>query len=313
LAEAYLNEISYNYDIVFRLLSLVYGSNVIGTLKKHFFEGGISQLNYGLELADEILDEDIKPILFPLLEDISLEERLKKLEYYFIQPKLKKENVLRSTLTQDFNTLSLFPRACAIHYILKNNLKDYADELVFNAYHAEPIISQTAIFVLARIHPDILQQLSQEEKSNKEFSERLNNISELNEAELFFHKYVKLKAYPVFKELSEYVSLQLAHGAELIQVKKDDMLEIREVADRSKLLLTNQEVLKGDNNCVISCYENLVNLELLVDNGISGITSDADAQFWFFRNETVRDLLYDHVDITNTYLKVIENIQIEKG
>jgi hypothetical protein len=306
LAEAYRLEIDINYDLLFRLMSLVYNPHIIASLRQMFFEGSHSQVNHAMELADLYIDQDLKPVFFPLVEDISLSERLKKLDYYFIQPKVKASNIIRATLTHDFKTLSLYPRACAIMHVLKNGLTAYKDELVFNIYHADSLLSETAIYTLLKLHPEAIAELQTDERFDKNLEKLIQQTKEIKDEDLFFYRFTELKKFKAFNNLSERVQLSLAHGSRKIKLSNNENLNIENLRSFERLLLSDQLVFQGVNNYVISCYENFIDISLLADYGISDIATENEFEAWLFPSHIVNELLIDHVDLSNLYFRIIE-------
>jgi AAA family ATP:ADP antiporter len=313
LTESFRQEIDYNYDILFKFLSLVYNKHIISSIRNLLMEGSHSQINHGIELVDEYFDQDIKPVFLPLVEDISLKERLKKLDYYFVQPRITTKEILRNTLTYDFKTLSLFPRACAMMHIYQNLLTDYQQELVFNAYHKEPLLSETAVFILNKMHPDALQDILNNEKYDTKLLKRIHDVENQEEKNLFYNRFVALKEYELFNSISEYVALQLAHSARKVSFEKNTTLVLSELADTDTFMLTNQQALLAEKNYVISCFKNLVNINLLIDYGVSEVIADTHMEIWLFPKQVVNELLYDHVDFANLYFSVIEKVEVRSN
>ena len=311
LADAYGYEINKNYDLVFKLLALTYNPQIIQSIKTLCLEGSRSQINHGLELADQYLDEELKPLLFPLLEDISTKEKLKKLEYFFVQTQAKIMDILRITLTHDFNSISFYSRISAIDYILKNKITEFEEELIFNAYHSELLISETAINALQRLHPQSLEGVT----TSSERKTILLNVIEAHEKKdpnlLFSQRFTALKQFDISGRITEYVILQLASNAELIHFSESAPLRLSEKINTYSLILTDTETL-NTNNYVISGYQGIINLKLLEEYGIEEIYPDKEATAWLFSGEVVDELLYDHVDFANEFFNSTDTITLSK-
>jgi AAA family ATP:ADP antiporter len=70
---------------IFDLLSLIYPSEEIVKACQNIFQGTRASVDYSLELLDNILNREFKALLFPLVEDLPLEEKVRRLR------KLKKD------------------------------------------------------------------------------------------------------------------------------------------------------------------------------------------------------------------------------
>ncbi len=64
---------------IFDLLSLIYPSEDIVKACQNIFQGTRASVDYSLELLDNILDRDLKAFLFPVVENLPLEEKLRRI------------------------------------------------------------------------------------------------------------------------------------------------------------------------------------------------------------------------------------------
>lgn len=312
VAEAYRQEIDKNYDLIFKLLSLIYNPQIIASIKHMLLDGSHSQVNHAIELVDTYFDEDIKPIFFPLVENISHAERLKRLENFFIQPTLKREELLRTSLTSDFNVLSYYPRACVMLYILQNKLGDFEEEIIFNAYHQEPLLSETAIYVLLHLHPHRIKSLMHQDDMHEHLTGLIKSTKSMAIDELFIFRFIELKAYSDFAELSEQVALQLARHARKVELKKGASFDISLLAKQERLIMTQSTVFKGGKNCVILLADNFLDISLLHAHGIDQLVCENAAEMWLFPEWLVKNMLHDHIDFANKYFLSIENLKVIK-
>ena len=46
-------------------------------------EGSDTDISFAIELLDQIVNEEIKQVFFPVVENISVKERFKQLQYFF--------------------------------------------------------------------------------------------------------------------------------------------------------------------------------------------------------------------------------------
>ena len=83
LQDALDSEINENYNILYHLLSLAYNPTSIGNIKLMLNEGSDTDISFAIELLDQIVNEEIKQVFFPVVENISVNERFKQLQYFF--------------------------------------------------------------------------------------------------------------------------------------------------------------------------------------------------------------------------------------
>ncbi len=309
LFQAYSSEIDLNYKQLFRLLSLIYNPNIIESLQRLFILGSRTQINHAIELADQYLDDDIKPLIFPLLEDITSTERLKRLEFYFLQPKTTPNEIIRSTLTHDYNKLSLYPRACAMLVILEQNLQGFESELVFNATHPEQLLSETALFVLKNVYPDKFKEIEDSLLKNEKTLIHSPSIVDSDPNLLLCTRYSELMDFKPFEQLSEFVALKLAKIARKLEIKQDETLSLENLSGKYQLILLDLNVLSIDKDASLYVADNLLPISLLTEQGIKKIIAKEKTTVWLFEKSVVTELVYDNVDLANTILRGIEKLK----
>lgn len=305
---AYEDEIRLNYTQLFRLLSLIYAPSIIESLERLFLKGSRAQISHAIELADQYFDDEIKPLLFALLEDIPPADRLKRLEFYFPQVKTTPKEIIRTTLTHDYNKLSQYPRVCAMLVIDNLKLKDFESELIFNATHPEQLLSETAIYVLKKNYTERFNELENTTFKNQSEIMQLPSIQELNFEYLLFNRYSELIKYGSFVKLSEFVALKLAKAARKVIVEKGDKLLIENLSRKYQLILFQNNVQTG-NNTLLKVADMLLSLSLFTRLGINKIIMKKKTAVWLFEKSIVTELIYDNVDLANTILEGIDNFK----
>ncbi|MDH4271280.1 MAG: MFS transporter [Candidatus Aminicenantes bacterium] len=76
---------------VFKLLGLVYSREDIIKAYQNLKTGTKDSVAYALELLDNVLQKEIRDIIFPLVEDLSSEEKMKRCRHVLANLRLKKE------------------------------------------------------------------------------------------------------------------------------------------------------------------------------------------------------------------------------
>ncbi len=97
-----------NFHILFQLLSFLFNPTTIDLIKKNII--GENTI-FALEIIENFITQDIKQLIIPLFENISVSQRIKRLETYFPQKKMTFHNRLRDIITRDFNKIDLWTKA----------------------------------------------------------------------------------------------------------------------------------------------------------------------------------------------------------
>ena len=77
LRQAFKEEISHNYEQIFLLLSLIYDTESVSLVKENILSETSEGIAYGIELLDMFINSELKSKLFPLVDDISVHEKIK--------------------------------------------------------------------------------------------------------------------------------------------------------------------------------------------------------------------------------------------
>jgi hypothetical protein len=314
LRTAFWQEIEMNYDLLFNLLSLAYNARTLREIRDLIDNGDSADLSHAIEMLDHFVFDDIKPVLFPIIENIKPEERVRRLQYYFPIESMNEEEIISFTLTRDYNLLSIYPRVCAMQLALE--IKDYAipQELTANLFHPNQLLREVAAMVIhtkdkalfgevfMRLEPEIQHQLA-DTLSALEHGDRL----------LIVEKFNMLKQTDKLYNLPESILIELAESfeernfytAQEIDLEKSGTDFALFVAKRSDILCDqlNTEKISTDT------YQ-LYYARILKNAGIKTITFKENATILAIDNETIETFLFDHSEIATCVLSVVEQFKL---
>jgi hypothetical protein len=77
--------------------------------------GTVDGVAYGLELLDLFVDQDLKPKLVPLMDDLATKDKLEKLQVYFPRESYNPVQVINYILNRDFNFNNRWTKVCAVY------------------------------------------------------------------------------------------------------------------------------------------------------------------------------------------------------
>lgn len=310
VAESYRYEINRNYDLLYKLLSIVYNANVMASLQTIFIEGSFSQVHHAIELIDLYIDEELKPLMFPLVENIGIKKRIKRLEHFFAQPKLSHNDIIQSTLTGDFNSLSLWPRVCVLMHIYRNELTGFEDEVLFNTFHKEPLLNETALFILSKHNSEKFNDLKQQSIGDSARMQQVEDVEKMNVEDLIYSKVEGVMACEALADLPESVLVTLASSAKVCSLFEGETFDLTVSSKNRSLLFVSENSLITENNLVIYGYNKLINGNILVDLGVNQVKATNDCKIWLFDNRVVEQLMLDYIDLLDLFVEVVDNTVI---
>ena len=229
-------EISYNFNSIFRLLSLVYDSQSIELVQQSLESEEMEGKLFAIELLDMFLDENLKPILFPLLEDIPVTQKIAKLQNHFPRITFNHTEVLKHLITRDYRYTNRWTRACAMFALAHVDNLDDKQELVANLFHEDELLRETAAWALYQLDKPLFDKVSPRLHAHvkEQLEEKLDNIVASSNAhpheELLYNRILFLKKVALFKgvpgdilaEISDIIIPQTLKKGETLDLKKEE-------------------------------------------------------------------------------------------
>ncbi|MDL5050938.1 hypothetical protein QQ054_33605 [Oscillatoria amoena NRMC-F 0135] len=148
LREAIREEIRLNYDQITILLSILYDPVAVQLVRENIQSGDPNGIAYAIELMDLFVDQDLKPKLFPLFDDISIEKKLEQLQIYFPRESYNPIQVINYILNRDFNQNNRWTKVCAVY--TSAFIKDFriSRGLIAQMFNKDKLLQETAAWVL---------------------------------------------------------------------------------------------------------------------------------------------------------------------
>ncbi|MFC2152861.1 hypothetical protein ACFLSE_10085 [Bacteroidota bacterium] len=197
LNQAIEEEITANYELLYLLLSLAYDTKSVMNVKENIESGTTEGVSYGLELLDLFLYDEIKPKLFPVIEDISVIEKIKQLQNYYPVEKLEFNELLIAIINRDINETNIWTKACALYAIKESNISEIPNDLIAHLFNPHEILRETAGIVINSINNEQLSSIKK--RLNETFTDELDNTIDLlsiSSSHLLVEKTLFLKSVP---------------------------------------------------------------------------------------------------------------------
>jgi ATP/ADP translocase/HEAT repeat protein len=144
LRHALENEIRNHQDQVLLLLSFLYDSKSLLFVRKELESRSSSQRAHALEVVDNVICNDLKSTILPLLDDLSPDERLRKLTSNTPPSPLTPHTQLRALIESASGTITVWTRACALYAAGKVKLQEITPLAGPFQHHPDPLLRETA-------------------------------------------------------------------------------------------------------------------------------------------------------------------------
>ncbi len=196
---------------MFLLLSLIYDSVAIKRIEESLEKGTKEGVALALEMADILLEDDVKYYMKPILERGTLEEKQKALAEIRPEPKLKIKNRLKNILMKDFSRLTPWIKALAITH-LGNISNKLPSEISAYTFHKNNLLKETALVAIHHINPESYDFYSKKESRKDKFTyDKVTGFLKDYPQEISILEEVRLlKALPFFASVSEEILVEIA-------------------------------------------------------------------------------------------------------
>jgi HEAT repeat protein len=203
LRKALREEIRMNYDQITLLLSILYDPEAIQLVRENIQSRDPNGIAYALELMDLFVDSDLKPRLFPLLDDISIDKKLEKLQIFYPRERYNPIQVINYIINRDFNQSNRWTKACAIYtaYLLPEFRVNRG--LIAQMFNQDRLLQEVAAWVIwskdRNTYESISKRLSFRDRS------RLQDVTEYHNRQGEFLLGIRiiffLQQLPFFKNM----------------------------------------------------------------------------------------------------------------
>ncbi len=243
-----------NFEVLFKLLSFIYEPRIINLIRKNII--GKNTI-FALEIVDNFISQEEKQLIVPLFDDISVSQKLKKLNPLFPQKRLSFYNRLNDIITQDYSKIGAWAVSKAIELIGKIHSKkrasqdeDYKsrdfndieiwtnekvertlykirrsempDEVFVCLFHTDELIYSTAAKVIYEENPikcsEYLENMSDKKK------ELLEDLSK--GGYLLADRIKYLKKHPMFFRVPENYLAELAKYVKIVNLKAQEEMQV---------------------------------------------------------------------------------------
>ena len=154
LHKALETELENKQQNIFLLLSLIYDSKTMQQVLENIKKDDKDSRIYALEIIDITLTDELKELLIPLVDDLSINECINNYYYLFPQQKLNQLDRLIDIINKDFTKINRWTKASAIKQLQDFEFGMTSEILTANIINPDTILMETALYVLFITNPD---------------------------------------------------------------------------------------------------------------------------------------------------------------
>lgn len=156
LRDALLREIDKNRKRTFQLLSTIYPRDTILNAQTHLQGRSSDKTAYSLEILDNTVSPDIKPLIFPIMESMDPGMRLSRLREHFPQERLSRHDRIKEILSRSGQSTSSWTKAMALFTVGRIATMEFYDVVIASLSDPDDIVRETAVWTLGCLNPNDL-------------------------------------------------------------------------------------------------------------------------------------------------------------
>ncbi len=275
-----LNE---SYDLLFSLLSFLYTPTTIELIKKNIV--GENTI-FALEIIENFMAPDIKELVVPLFENISVSQKLKRLENIVTVEKLKFTDRLSELVVSDFYILNDWTRSKAIELIgrlhrkksskrkqrvenedlelklwTRDNVEgvldkirksEMPDEIFVSMYHPSELVYSTAAKIIYDENPTRCLNYIKTLAPEKQF---LTKVFQSKDEMLLIERLKYIKRHLLFFNIPERTLVKIAQILQPLRFRAGDTIDLADEQFKGKILVLLDGIIESEDENVVKVFK----------------------------------------------------------
>ncbi len=303
-------EIQNDIEHIYMLLAMLYDTRSIQLVKENIESGTAEGVTYAIELLDVFLSEQLKQRVIPVLDDISVSEKLNRLEIFYPRTELDSKLVLKFLINREFTQSNRWTKAVVIRQIGVQRIEDFTLDLIAQLFNPDFLIRETSAWALYQISPDLYNtnaiRLGDEAKRELDFS-----ILDKGERTtlMLYDKVLFFQHIPLFEGRAGITLSYLADLSKTVVLKQGKLLAMDEKQNDDFYILFKGEVEYFEKSKHITDYHvgQFIGERLSASGFVNAslIKAKEDTLLLKVNKNRFYELLADHVKLADKVLEYI--------
>ena len=318
IRQAFKEEDSTNFANIFMLLSMMYDSQNVLLVRENIEFGTIESVSFAVEMMDVFVEEELKPKLFSIMDDLKPEDQLARLHNFYPPEYFEDyEDLLLQIINRDYNRINRYTKTLALYRVSQIS-KEVSMDLIANLFNPDPIILQTTAYAIYKIDKQAYEEHSRRLKPaiKKELDKAIlppvfkKDDEVYHQKMLLVERIILLKGMDIFEKIP---GLQISYLAEAMdEVMISPGTKLIEEGERGNapmyiVLEGEMEISQGGEKIRELKEHEIVGERLLLESDKFDftITSKTTSKLLMLTKEELVDLMSLHLDITESILEIL--------
>ncbi len=303
-------EIQNDIEHIYMLLAMLYDTRSIQLVKENIDSGTAEGVTYAIELLDAFLSEQLKMRVLPVLDDLSIGEKVKRLDIFYPRVPLDEKLVLKFLINRDFTQSNRWTKAAVLHQIGVQKIAEFNMDLIAQLFNPDQLICETAAWALHQINPELYTthtaRLTQEvkRKLDKSVLDRGKNANLM-----LYDKVLFFQQSALFEDVPGVILSYLADATQTINLDTGNTLVIDEATNFDFYVIFEGEVAYYDRHNKITTYQpgQFVGERLTHPGYLNShlLKAEQKAVLLKINKDQFYELLAEHIRLADKFLEYI--------
>lgn len=312
LQDSIQQEIADSFEILYLLLSLAYDAQSISNIKENIESGTSESISYAIELLDLVIIEDLKPKLFPLLEDNNMGDKLTQLRVHFPRENFNSMEVLLEILNRDYNLCNRWTKVCAMMSILRMKKPKVTQDIAANIFNPDRLLREAAATVIHALDPkeysSITDRIPQHIKSD--LDKLFQKEGESRKPQMFEEVMYLSKVAP-FDTLSGTLLCDIVDHLKVIQLEANEVVFQKNISALGPLMIVKEGLLSlktADAEILKFGSEEVVGDMFMFDSDLSDtrIVTEMKSTVYYLQEDDLYMLMYENNNLTDVLISLVD-------
>ncbi len=243
LKQALRSEIANDTEHIYMLMAMLYDTRSIQLVKENIESGTIEGTAFAIELLDVFLSEQLKQRVIPVLDDLSDQERINRLEVFYPRMQLDEQLVLKFLINRDYTQTNRWTKSCVLYQIGQQRISEFTLDLIAQLFNPDRLIREMAAWALYRIDQELFEtNISRLGHDVQRELQELIIVKEHQTHVLLFNKVTFLGNLEIFKGTSGLSLSFLADISDEVVLTANDSLSLDEKTNNYFYIVYSGEV-----------------------------------------------------------------------
>jgi hypothetical protein len=321
IKEAMVEEDVKNYENIFMLLGMIYDPQSVLLAKENIQNGTTESVTFAVEMMDIFVEEELKPKLIPVIDELKIHERLARLQNHYPPEEFDSyEDLLLQIINRDYNRINRYTKSLAMFRFSQLSNHVTAD-VIANLFNPDPLLLQTAAYVIYLIDKESYHEHTKRLKpvTKKELDKAIlppvyrNEDEEYHQKLLLIERVIELKKIEMFSHIPGELITYMAESLEEVRVKLGSTI-IREGDSGMEpmyiVLKGSIDIYEGDHKVAERERGGVFGEKNITETDTFGFTALArtECTLLLMRKEELLNLMSKHIEILDSWVDIMNGV-----